>query len=334
MDEKFRLIGYDPDIIESYSSDSLDDVLTQVHDDRISWVIVSGYGTSDRPDIERLLSTFSADPALSEKILNRVPLEFSDRLPECLYLEYSTPVPHFDSETDRYLEARGSVVLGERFLLLFDETMLGEYDDIQQKILSGGTRVQSFGSDYLFYLLFRVAISHTEQLVFGELVTRFNELEDRMLASSGTRAAFNELLAARELIKALYEPLRRKKTALVSIREQDVRLITQDTQQLFAHNLEADLETLWQGYLRLRSWWDVLLNVQRTTVGERTSRIIYVLTILSAIFLPITFLSSVYATRFEHIPGVDQPFGLYGMLLAMIGIVAGMLWYMRKKGWF
>jgi Mg2+ and Co2+ transporter CorA len=42
----------------------------------------------------------------------------------------------------------------------------------------------------------------------------------------------------------------------------------------------------------------------------------------------------VYATRFEHIPGIDLPFGLYGMLLAMIGIVAGMLWYMKKKRWF
>jgi len=33
-------------------------------------------------------------------------------------------------------------------------------------------------------------------------------------------------------------------------------------------------------------------------------------------------------------PGVDVPFGLYGMLLAMIGIVAGMLWVMKKEGWF
>jgi hypothetical protein len=52
MDNKYTLIGYNPELIESYSSDSLDDVLTHVHDDRISWVIVRGYGTSDRPDIE------------------------------------------------------------------------------------------------------------------------------------------------------------------------------------------------------------------------------------------------------------------------------------------
>jgi len=334
MDDRYTLISYNPELIESCSSDSLEDVLAQVREDRISWVIVRGYGPADEEDIRRLLSAFSADPVLAEKILNRVPLEFSDRLLECLYLEYSTPVPLFDAQTNRYQEARGSLVLGPRFLLLFDETMLGEYDAIEQKILSGVTRVQSFGSDYLFYLLFRAAISHTEQLVFGDMVRRFDDLEDSVLANRGSSAAFEELLAAREVIKALNEPLRRKRATLVSIREQDVPFITPDTEHLFTHNLAADLEALWLGYLRLRSWWDVLLDIHRTSVGARTSRVMYVLTILSAVFLPITFISSVYSTRFVHIPGLDSPLGLYGMLLGMVAIVAAMLGYMKIKGWF
>ena len=334
MDDRFTLIGYSPELIESHSSDSLDDVLAQVREDRISWVIVRGYGPADEGDMRRLLSAFSAEPALTEKILNLVPMEFSDRQADCLYLEYSTPVPRFDSGTNRYLEARGSLVLGERFLLQFDETMLGEYDTIKQKILGGGTRVQSHGSDFLFYLLFRTAVGHTEQLIFQELVRRFDDLEDSVLASRGTRMAFEELLAAREVIKALHEPLRRKKAALVSIREQDVPFVTDDTQHLFTQNLAADLEALWLGYLRLRSWWDTLLDIHRTSVGARTSRVIYVLTILSAVFLPLTFISSVYSTRFVHVPGVDWPFGFYGMLLGMAAIVVVMLGYMKIKGWF
>jgi hypothetical protein len=143
-------------------------------------------------------------------------------------------------------------------------------------------------------------------LIFGDLVGRFDELEDRVLASQGARAAFEELLAAREVIKALHEPLRRKKTALVSIREQEMPFVTDDTQRLFTQNLEADLEMLWQGFLRLRSWWDVLLDIHRTTVGQRTSRVIYVLTILSAVFLPITFISSVYGMREEIVDTVAQ----------------------------
>ena len=127
------------------------------------------------------------------------------------------------------------------------------------------------------------------------------------------RLAFEELLAAREVIKALNDPLRRKRAALVSIREQDVPFISDEAEYLFTHNLAADLEALWLGYLRLRSWWDTLLDIHSTSVGARTSRVIYVLTILSAIFLPLTFISSVYSTRFVHVPGVDWPYGFYGI---------------------
>ncbi len=203
-----------------------------------------------------------------------------------------------------------------------------------RRILSGRTKVQRYGSDYLFYLLFRTAIVHSEQLVLGALVERFDDLEVRVLDSQGTKAAFEELLAAREVIKALHEPLRRKKAALVAIREQDMPFVTDDTQYLFTHNLEADLETLWRGFLRLRSWWDVLLSIHRTTVNQRTSRVIYVLTILSAVFLPLTFMSSVYGTRFDFIPGVQQPMGFFFMLLIMAAIAAGMLGYMKMKKWF
>ena len=96
MDDRFTLISYNPDSIESCGSDSLDDVLAQVREDCISWIIVRGYGPSDEGEIRRLFSAFSADPALAEKVLNRVPLEFSDRQADCLYVEYSTPVPRFD----------------------------------------------------------------------------------------------------------------------------------------------------------------------------------------------------------------------------------------------
>ena len=331
--EKFTLISYNPDIIESYKSDSLDDVLTQVRDDRISWIIVRGFGTSDEGDIQRLLSTFSADPVLSEKILNQTPLEFNDRLPNHLYFEFNTPIPLFDAKSERYLETRGSLVLGERFLLFFDESMLGVFDDIQQKILSGHTRAQSFGSDYLLYLLFRTIISHTEQLVLGELVNQFNKLESKILANPGTKKSFNELMAARELVKRLNVPLRRKKDFLISIREQDIPFITPEVRHLFASNLAVDLESLWQDFLRLRNWWDVLLNIYHAKVGQRTNRIIYILTFLSAVFLPLPYITSVAAARFQPIPGIDLTFGLYGMLLIMIGIVAVVLWVMKMIRW-
>jgi len=76
-----------------------------------------------------------------------------------------------------------------------------------------------------------------------------------------------------------------------------------------------------------------LLNLHRTNIGERTNNIIYVLTILSTIFLPLTFLSGVFGMNFAYMPGLDHPFGYYGILLLMLIIVLGMLIIMKRKGW-
>ncbi|MBE9474652.1 MAG: hypothetical protein IMY85_07150 [Chloroflexi bacterium] len=333
MNNKFTLISYDRETIERHSSDRLADIIAQVNKDRISWVITHGYSISDKAEIESLLSAFSADPALAEKILNQVPLEFSDREPNYLYFEYSTPIPEFDAEKKRYQEARGSVVLGKGYLLLFNENMSGLFDDLQEKVLAGNTRAQNFGSDYLFYLLWRVNLSKFDQLVNVELVNHFDTLEDTVIDNPGKREVLVELLIGRNLVKPLYDPLRRNEYLLVSIREEDIKFISEDTRHLFTQNLATDLEAIKQGYLLLNFWIGELLDIHRANVGERTNRIIYILTIVSVIFLPITFISSVYGMRFIYIPGIDQPFGFYGILLLMLAIVVAMVAYMKFKEW-
>jgi magnesium transporter len=333
MENKYTLISYDQNTIERHSSDQLSDIIAQVDGDRISWVILRGYSTSDQGEIENLLSAFSADPALAEKILNQVPLEFSDRQPNYLYFEYSSPTPYFDAQKNRFKEARGSVVFGERYLLLFNENMGELFDDLQERVLTGCTRAQNFGSDYLFYLLWRVTMSKFEQLVDVDLVNHLEQLEDMVIENPGKKEVLDELITSRGLIKPLFEPLRRNESLLVSIREEDIKFITEDTRLRFTQNLATDLETLKQGYLRLRFWIGELFDIHRANVAERTNRIIYILAIVSVIFLPITFISSVYGMRFNYIPGIDQPLGLYAILLLMVVIVVVMVIYMRAKGW-
>ena len=333
MNKKYSLIRYDSDSVESLSSDALDEVLSRISSEKITWLIVRGYDQSDKKDFERLLSSFSADPAYSDKILNQVPLEFSDSLPTCLYFEYSIPTPYFDPETKNYLQNHGSIVLGERYLIVFDENSRGLLNDIQRKVQEGQTRAQAFGADYLLYLVFRVAFNLLNQLVNVELINRFDKLEDAVISDQSSNSVLDELLTVREYVKPINQSLRRIKAFLVLIRDDEIRFVTKKTQRLFTRNLENDLDELEASYLLLRNWLRELLDIYRTNVSQRTNRIIYILTILSAIFLPITFVSSVYSMRFEYMPWIHQPFGMYGVLFIMVAIVLGMVIYMRKKGW-
>jgi len=333
MGEKFNLISYGPDIIEHHTSAQLDDLLPQIQENRISWVIMRGFSAGDQGDIGNLLSFFSVDEIFVEKIINQKSMEFSDVSQDCLYFKYNIPSSIFDRSQNVYEESRGSLILGQRYLLLFDETESGFFDKTKQSLLNGKTRAQQFEVDYLLYLLMRDGLHQFEQLVYIELVQRFEDLEDEIIANPGDDENLDKVLANREFVKCLYEPLRGIALLLTAIREEDLPILTPETLRLMTQNLVTDLKDLERGFYRLSDWISELLNLHRTNVGERTNNIIYALTILSTIILPLTFISGVYGMNFKYIPGLDNPFGYYGILLLMLLIVIGMLIFMRRKGW-
>ncbi len=112
MDEKFTLISYEPNIIEANTSAQLEDLLPQVQDDRISWVILRGCDASDQKDIEKLLSFFSVDPIFIEKIIQQKTLGFPEDGHDGLFFNYNIPSRIFDQSRNEYKKNRGSFILG------------------------------------------------------------------------------------------------------------------------------------------------------------------------------------------------------------------------------
>ncbi len=98
--------------------------------------------------------------------------------------------------------------------------------------------------------------------------------------------------------------------------------------------MQKDLDSLWQGYFRLRNWASELLDIHRANVNEKTNRVIHILTIISTVFLPITFIASLYGMNFANIPELQQPYGYFAVLMLMIMIAIVMVVYMKRKKWF
>lgn len=334
MDEKFDLTSYNQDTVEYYQSKNLDEVVARVDQDHISWVIVRDCQESDRSDVSSLLSYVAADPALADEIFGDTPREFSDREPSCLFVKYMIPTPVFDPLHNSFAVDRGSMLMGDNYLLLFQETGRGFSDVIHDRLRAGKLRAQDYGVDYLLYLLLRAGIDQVGQLIDIELKNRFEALEDEVIASEGDDDCLDKLLAEREHVKALYEPLRRLDMFLKTVREGDVPFITAQTEPLFINNLKNDFERLEDGYTRLLEWWSQLLDLHRANVSESTDKIMNMLTIVSTIFLPITFITGFYGMNFINMPGVDNPYGFYIALLVMTASVLLTIIYMWKKGYF
>jgi magnesium transporter len=76
---------------------------------------------------------------------------------------------------------------------------------------------------------------------------------------------------------------------------------------------------------------DILVNVQTVT----TNNIIRVLTIISAIFLPLTLIAGIYGTNFKtgFIPNTSNPYGFYIMIAIMAAVAVGLTMIFKQRGW-
>ncbi len=74
-------------------------------------------------------------------------------------------------------------------------------------------------------------------------------------------------------------------------------------------------------------------EIYQTAMTNRMNEIIKVLTIISTVFMPLSFLAGVYGMNFEFMPELKMAYGYPAVLLIMAAIAGGMLWFFRKKRW-
>ena len=67
---------------------------------------------------------------------------------------------------------------------------------------------------------------------------------------------------------------------------------------------------------------------------DRTNQRLAVLTVISAIFLPMTLLAGVYGMNFEVMPELHFRYAYPAVLVLMVAVAAGMILYFRSRGWF
>ena len=75
------------------------------------------------------------------------------------------------------------------------------------------------------------------------------------------------------------------------------------------------------------------LEAYLSVVSNRLNEIMKVLTIFSAIMLPLTFIAGVYGMNFDHMPELHSKYGYFAVIVLMVVIAVGMLLFFRRRGW-
>jgi magnesium transporter len=77
-----------------------------------------------------------------------------------------------------------------------------------------------------------------------------------------------------------------------------------------------------------------LMDVYMSSVSNKMNEVMKVLTIISTIFIPLSFVAGVYGMNFENMPELEWQWGYYACLGLMFAITSSLVWFFWRRGWF
>lgn len=319
-----EIITYDRLNYNRFVANDVAEILPQIKKDQVNWVNLDGL--SNPAIMEGLQNHFSLHSLLVEDILNdQRPKaeEYEDYLFVTLKMLYRIEGSEVDYE-------QISFVLGKNYLLTFQEKEGDLFDAFRERIRQDQGRVRKKKADYLLYRLIDVTVENYYNVLdnIGEQIDEI-EISIREDTSDGSFQKIQSI--KKELIylhKALY-PLR---DALGKVLKDESDFIQEENIPYFSDvydhviHLIDSLDT----YRDLSSGLtDQYLNIQNSKLNE----VIRVLTIISTIFIPLTFIVGVYGMNFEYFPELGWKHGYATVWVVMLTIAGGMIGYFKYKKW-
>ncbi|RKY18275.1 MAG: magnesium and cobalt transport protein CorA [Planctomycetota bacterium] len=235
-------------------------------------------------------------------------------------------MPPHDDGPDEQL----SLLLGPGWVVTFQERPGDCFGVVRQRIRREGMRIRTSGSDYLAYALLD-ALTDSWFPVVDRCALQLEALEVRVMARPGP--GFVEQLhgTRRELLDTLklVRPLRELLSELA--REED-DLIT-DATQIYLRDCADHVSLLVESAESQREVASGLLEMHLSFVSQHMNEIMKVLTIIGALFIPLSFIAGLYGMNFQDMPELAQPWAYPAVLTLMACTAGGMLLFFRSKGW-
>jgi magnesium transporter len=219
--------------------------------------------------------------------------------------------------------------VGKRLLVTRRSAESRSVNQLWEEIRQNTSRITN-GPSLLALRLTRIMVEHYLQLILG-LEPRLEELEDEILANPR-----DEILGELSGYKTELKKLRR----VFVYHQQIFSTLKTHSYACFGEEVAHELNDVYEQQERAGSLTELyyelagdLIESYISIASHHLNQIMKVLTIITAIFVPLSFLAGIYGMNFEHMPELHSSSGYFILLGVMLGIATLLLLVFRKKRW-
>jgi magnesium transporter len=328
---KIFLIEYDAHSFTEKEVTDIDDLPGSLDNHKVTWINVAGLGTTEL--IQRLGQQFRIHPLAIADVFTLDQRPHLDEYDQQLFLLLQM-VCSKDSEL---VFEQLSLLIGEHFVITFQEQATHDvFEPVRVRLREGAGNARYLRNDYLAYVLIDAVMDEyfpvAEKL--GDAVT---EMEEALLEQP-TREDLKQLHEIRRGVALLRRAIWPQREILLRLLQDESRLLSERTKPFIRDTYDHSLALL----DLLESYGDAtmsFMDLYVSSLSMRTNEIVRVLTIVSTIFIPLTFIAGIYGMNFDrtasrfNMPELGWPFGYPLALLLMAVVAGGMLLYFKRRRW-
>lgn len=301
------------------------------HENDVKWLNV--HGLHDVELIKNIGELLEVEPYIVGDILNTTRRSKMEELDDTLFFSIKSILP--DKDLDNMRVEQISFILKENLLVSFQEKKSDFFTHIRERIRTNAGIVCKKKNDYLLYLMldaimenFYITIENYEDRIETLMVeAKSNHRQDVLVRIENNRENLNYL-------KRAIIPLRDALYSLKSFQDDnEYDGIEAANYTFFARLHQKCLELLEQIDYDLNSL-DSASHFHFSAQSQRMNEIMKTLTVVSVVFIPLTFVVGIYGMNFDNMPELHWKYGYFEVLAGMFLLVVGMIVYFKKKKWF
>lgn len=303
------------------------DFTNYLKDDFVTWINVDGI--YDQTIVKYIGEQFNLHPLTQEDIMNtdhRPKVEYFED-----YLHFTLKMLKYDKEKQAILSEQISFVLGKNWVLSFQEIDGDILDPIRDRLNNNKGRVRKRKADYLVYSLIDVIVDNYF-IITDELQVQIEELEHNIL-QGGEKKELETILKIKKELVFLRKSVIPVREAISALEKSDSKLIEKSTKQ-FLRDVYDHTIHIGESIENYREMLQSLLDIYLTGLSNKLNNVMKTLTVISTVFIPLTFIAGLYGMNFNYIPGAKDPNGFVIASVSMIGIGIIMVLILRHKKWF
>jgi len=323
---KITVIDYNEKNFQLKEVSKIDQELINLEKSTVRWINVDNISLKDI--VEEIGNQFELHPLLLEDVMNpeqRPKVDDFER-----YLFITIKMLNWDQEKREILSEQVSLILGPNYVISFQERELDMFDPILERLKTRKGQIRKMGSDYLTYTLIDYIIDNYFIILenIGDII---EDMEDELITNPSPvtlQSIHNlkrEIITLRKSVWPLREVINKLQRIEVPIIKNTTKIYLRD---VYDHTIQI-IDTI-------ESYRDIIsgmLDIYLSSISNRMNEIMKVLTIISTIFIPLTFLAGVYGMNFKYMPEIEAPLAYPLLWIIMIIITIIMVIFFRRKKW-